>query len=158
MPPQSSGYHSSEEKDILRVYFDLPLLRQLHHRKGEPLSYFGLPGAEALDVKAWKDCIGEVGAVERDRDNLEKLEQVLETQLPEIRFKTHFGEVDQVILANRGKNRDVGGQSYRPRAGNRYEAFIQGYVWRFDVVYLDYFGTFLPGNAQDGFTPGTKAY
>ena len=144
MPTQSSGYYSSEDKDILREYFDLPMLRQLYQRKGEPLSYFGLPGAEALDIRAWRECIGEVGAVERKRSDLERLEQVLETRYPEIRFKTHFGEIDKVILANRGKNRIVGGEPYRPDAGNHYETSVNNNVWRFDVVYLDYFGTFLP--------------
>lgn len=149
MPPRSPGYHSSEEKDILRDHFDLPLLRQLYQRKGEPLSYFGLPGADALDIKAWQECIGEVGAVERDENNLERLELVLETRFPDIQFKTHWGEVDKVILTNRGKRRDRGGQSYRPRVGNNYKRDIQGRVWGFDIVYLDYFGKFLPkGNIK----------
>ena len=150
MPPQSSGYYSSSEKDILRDYFDLPLLRQLYQRKGQPLSYFGLPGAEASDIRAWKELIGEVGAVERDPDNLRRLEQVLDVQFPEIRFKTHYGEVDQVILGNRGKEQTVSGEPYRPPASNSYEPFVRGSVWRYDVVYLDYFGTFLPPGGQGG--------
>ena len=121
---------------MLRDYFDLPLLRQLYQRKGQPLSYFGLPGAQALDIGAWKELIGEVGAVERKPNNLRRLEQVLEVQFPEIRFKTHLGEIDQVILGNRGRERIVGGERYRPRASNGYESFVDGFVWRYDVVYL----------------------
>ncbi len=144
MQPQSFGYYSSSEKDVIRDHFDLPLLRQFSQRKGELLSYFGLPGVEALDIRAWREFIGEVGAVERAPNNLRRLEQVLDVQFSEIRFTTHLGEIDQVILHNRGKEQTVGGQSYRPRVSNRYEPSVGGFVWRYDVVYLDYFGTFLP--------------
>ena len=150
MPRQPSGYYSSPDKNVLRDHFDLPLLRQLYERKGEPLSYFGLPGAEALDLKAWKELIGEVGAVERDAHNLGLLAQVLDVQFPEIRFKTHFGEIDQVILRNRGWEQTVGGERYMPHAANCYEGFVDGFVWRYDVVYLDYFGPFLPSGRQGG--------
>ena len=148
MPPQPSGYYSSSEKDVLRDHFDLPLLRQLYQRKGQPLSYFGLPGAQASDIGAWKELIGEVGAVERDRRNLRRLEQVLDVQFPDIQYTTHFGEIDQVILGNRGREQTVGSERHRPRVSNHYERFVDGFVWRYDVVYLDYFGTFLPPGGQ----------
>ena len=152
MQPRSSGYYSSSDKDVIRDHFDLPLLRQFYQRKGKPLSYFGLPGDDALDIKAWREFIGEVGAVERAPDSLKRLEQVLHAQFPEIRFTTHLGEIDEVILGNRGKEQTVGGQSYRPRVSNNYEPLVRGYVWGYDVVYLDYFGTFLPRGGQ-----GTRA-
>jgi hypothetical protein len=145
-----NGYYSSEEKDIVRQYFDLPLLEQFHRRKQAGLRYFGLPGASALDIRTWKGVIQEVSAVERYANYLEQLEQLLDAQFPEIRYTAHWGELDKVILTNRGKRRMIGNQEYRPRVGNVYEQSVQGYVWRFDVVNLDYFGPFLPPEVSGG--------
>ena len=152
----SRGYYSSHDKDIIRRHFDLPLLHQLHRRKRHRLNYFGLPGAEALDIRTWREVLGHVVAVERDSKNLRKLEQLLDTQLPEIGHTTHWGELDDVILRNKGKGRDIGGQHHHPFVGNSYENSIRGYVWRFDVVYLDYFGPFLPQKTKDGATRARK--
>ena len=149
MQTRPTGYYSSNEKDIIRQYFDLPLLYQFHERKDGPLSYFGLPGAEAFDIRTWRDVIGDVVAVERNARNLEQLEQLFDTQLPEVRYTTHWGELDKVILTNRGRGRNVGGEYYR-RVGNSFENSIGRYVWRFDIVYLDYFGPFLPQATSEG--------
>ena len=151
MQTSGRGYYSSHEKDLIRDHFDLPLLRSFRDRKGDSLSYFGLPGAEALDIEAWIDVIGQVAAVERNPDDLERLEQLFETRHPEVRCQTHFGEMDEVILKNRGRRRDIGGEYYRPWVGNSFEASVEGYVWQFDVVYLDYFGPFLPKGKLKGF-------
>ena len=148
------GYYSSIEKNIIRNYFDLPLLQQLYQQKREPLSYFGLPGAKADDIRAWKDFIGEIGAVDKNLQNLQMLERVLEAQFADIRFKTHFGDMDEIILANRGKPRNIGGERYQPTVGNIYKDLTERRVWCFDVVYLDYFGTFLP--AQGGSSRARK--
>lgn len=149
MQSQSAGFDSSEQKDIIREYFDLPLLRHLYQKKNRPLVYFGLPGAKALDVITWKEVIGEVIAVERNIKYLESLEDLLDEQLPELDSVTHWGSVDNIIISNRGKKRLIGGQEHWPMVGNCYEESIRGFVWRFDVVYLDYFGQLLP-NEQDG--------
>ena len=140
----STGYQSSPEKDIVRKHFDLPLLRKLHQRKRQPLSYFGLPGAEALDIKTWRELIGYIDAVERHVESLQQLENVLNTQYPDIRYRTHWGEMDQVILRNVGKPRSIDGEYDVLEVSNCYDEAIGGNAWEFDVVYLDYFGTFLP--------------
>ena len=144
------GYRSSKEKDIIRRYFDLPLLHQLHQRKREPLRYFGLPGSDALDIRTWKEVIGDVVAVERNSRSLQRLEDLFNTQMPEMVYTTHWGELDKVILTNKGKKRYIGGESYQPRVGNSYERSVGRYVWGFDVVYLDYFGPFLPNETSEG--------
>ena len=141
---QPTGFSSSEEKDLLRKYFDLPLLRQLRKQKDRPLVYFGLPGEKALDVIEWKELIGSVVAVERDKKYLERLEDLLDTQLPDLEYETHWGALDTIIIANRGKKRLIGDQEYRPMLGNHFESSINRYVWRFDVAYLDYCGQFIP--------------
>lgn len=138
------GFRSSTEKDIIRSRFDLPLLQRLRKSKGKPLSYFGLPGADALDIRTWKDVIGDVVAVERSVESLEALEDLLDTQLPQLPYTTHWGELDQVIRVNSGKERRIGGQPHQPKVGNVYEHSVAKFVWQFDVVYLDYFGPFIP--------------
>ena len=150
MSMTQGGYYSSEEKDVVRQHFDLPLLEQLRSKKQSRLSYFGLPGPQALDIKTWKDLIQEVSAVERDANLLGQLEQTLDTQFPEVRYRSHLGELDKVILTNRGKRRFVGGEEYWPRVSNAYERSVQSYVWQYDVVNLDYFGPFLPSTIAGG--------
>ena len=59
-------YGSSPEKTFIREEVDRRLLERLHQQRGEPLNYFGLPGAELLDIRCWKPYLGEVAAVERD--------------------------------------------------------------------------------------------
>ena len=128
MQSQSTGFYSSEEKDILRKHFDLPLQQQLHEQKSRPLVYFGLPGEKALDVMEWREVIGSVAAVERNIQYLERLEDLLDTQLPDLEYVTHWGSVDSIIIANRGKRRSIGGQEYRPMLGNHFEGLINRYV------------------------------
>lgn len=150
MPTPAIQYHSTAEKDVVRERFDLPLLQQLHQLKKHPLRYFGLPGADALDLITWNNIIGEISAVDRDLDNLAKLEDNLETYFHDISYKTHHGEVDQIIIKNQGKLRDSYGEPHQQKVANSYKESIEGRVWGFDVVYLDYFGPFLPLNRQDG--------
>ena len=150
MQAHPTGFQSSEEKDIVREHFDLPLLRQLHELKERPLAYFGLPGEEARDVLAWQDVIGSVVAVEREINYLGRLENLLDKELPGLDYTTHWGSVDNVIISNQGRPRHIGKQVYRPFVGNHFENEIRRHVWRFDVVYLDYFGQLLPGEDSGG--------
>lgn len=143
MAPQRHGYYSSLEKDFIRERFDLPLLTQLRTIRGDRLNYFGLPGADLKDVKSWQHLLGEVAGVERSRSNLQAMEETVSMEMPDLRFTPHFGEVDVVILRNRGYNQKRDGMSYRPWVGiSRPGASHLG--WYFDVVNLDYFGPFLP--------------
>ena len=140
-------YHSSSDKDFIRDWVDLPLLERLHSLRGEGLNYFGLPGADLQDVKSWKHLLGQVAAVERDEDNLRTMDETVSMQMPELRFTPHFGEIDLVILRDRGLGWQRGGEEYRPwvripRPGSGHLS------WYFDVVNLDYFGTFLPPGGQ----------
>jgi len=146
MTPPGPGrrYYSSEDKDLIRERFDLPLLEALQSATRSKLRYFGLPGSELLDVKTWRHLLSHVSAVERRRDDLETIEAVLETDCSDLRSCVHFGDVDLVILRNRGNRRDVGGQTHQPWVGTRYDPTLRRQVWDFDVVNLDYFGPFLP--------------
>lgn len=147
MPSQRSTsrrtYRSSSAKDYIRDRVDLPLLERLRSVRGDRLSYFGLPGAELKDVKSWGHLLREVAGVERDMLNLEKMDQAVNRDMPDIRFTPHFGEIDLVILTGRGKTWNRGGQQHRPWVGS-FRRHVSHAVWQFDVVNLDYFGPFLP--------------
>ena len=130
-------YYSSEEKDLVREKYDLPLVRAAAERKGEGIRYFGLPGEDALDLHCWGGLCDYVAAVEFCAERFKKVKHVLGTQFGTIGYRAHLGDVDTVILKNRsGRSAsDFVSTTYRPEFG---------YIWDFDVLYLDYFGKFLP--------------
>ena len=149
MPIKGLTYESSPEKDLVRDNFDLPLLRKFRMAKGQKLKYFGMPGVDCLDIQSWRDVLDEVVAVERHRRNLSPMESLLVKQFIEIRSKVHFGDVDDVILAGRGRKLKIGGKEHWPDVANDYDSDLRHPFWRFDVVYLDYFGGFLPKRRQE---------
>ena len=140
-----SGYTSSPEKDVIREHFDLPLVRRLHKSKKRPLAYFGLPGVEALDLRVWRSMLSKAVAVERNSYSCKMMQETLDSRLPELQYSVFEGEVDETILLNKGREQESGGRAYSVPVGNVYDASVDEYVWHFDVVYLDYFGPFLPG-------------
>ena len=148
MATRRQTYRSSSDKDLIRDRVDLPLLERLHSIRGIPLNYFGLPGADLLDIKSWRHLLGQVAAVERARRNLRSMDETASMQMPELRFTPHFGEIDVVILHDRGRSWKRGGENYRPWVGiTRPQSRRSG--WYFDVVNLDYFGPFLPHGDED---------
>lgn len=142
-------YHSSPEKNLIREQFDLPLLEQLHSIRGESLGYFGLPGEDLRDIRCWRHLLGEVAAVDFDSSSLLAIDQTVKMEMPELRFTPYLGDVDRVILNNRGMQWDRGGQPHRPLVG-RYDMTHRQNGWYFDVVNLDYYGPFLPERGQAG--------
>ena len=149
MPLRSAGYMSSPDKDIVRDHFDLPLLRTFSDNKGGKLKYFGMPGAECRDILSWRDVLREVVAVERATRNLGPMENLLKKHFIEIKSSVHHGDVDDVILQGYGNRRQRGKQSTRPIVANGYDEHLGRRIWEFDIVYLDYFGPFLPQERDD---------
>lgn len=133
------GYYSSYEKNAIRQYFDLPLLEALRQKGMTDLRYFGLPGEEILDIKVWSHLINYVHAVEWKLQTLEQVEQALITQFPQINAECHLGDIDRVILADRGKSRSIGGQLKRPTVRTFWCHKTGDWAWDFDVINLDYF-------------------
>ncbi|MDE2934570.1 MAG: hypothetical protein OXS47_12005 [Chloroflexota bacterium] len=76
------------------------------------------------------------------------MDETVGMEMPDLRFTPHYGEIDLVILNDRGKGWERGGQPYRPWVGISLPS--SGKLgWYFDVVNLDYFGPFLPkGNKK----------
>ena len=149
MLPRSSGYRSSPDKDIVREHFDLPLLRAFSDNKGKKLKYFGMPGAECRDILSWRDVLQEVVAVERSTRNLRPMENLLKRHFIEIKSSVHHGDVDDVILHGRGNRRTHGKQSSTRSVANGFDENLERWIWEFDIVYLDYFGPFLPQESDD---------
>lgn len=142
-------YYSSDEKNAIRQYYDLPLLQALKQKTGTDLRYFGLPGEKLLDIKAWGHLINFVHAVERKRSFLQKIERAFITQFPHIHAECHWGEIDRVILEDRGKSINIGGQRKWPAAHTFWCNEIGGWAWDYNVVNLDYFGPFLPPDTPE---------
>lgn len=133
----TTQYYSSEEKDLVREKYDLPLVQAAARKKNGKIRYFGLPGEAALDLQSWGSLCDYVAAVEFSKERFRTVKHVLRTQFGSIRHRAHLGDVDKIILRNK---------SGRPptefvSTTNRPEI---GYIWDFDVIYLDYFGKFLP--------------
>ncbi len=131
------NYYSSEEKNLVREKYDLPLVRAVARRKKGRIRYFGLPGEEALDLRCWGGLCDYVAAVEFCAERFQKVNHILSTQFGTIRYRAHLGDVDTVILKNKGG---------KPKSEFVSTTYRQGfgYIWDFDVLYLDYFGKFLP--------------
>ena len=130
-------YYSSDEKDLVRKRYDLPLIQAVARRKSNGIRYFGLPGEEALDLICWGHLCEYIAAVEVFPDKFQTVKHVLQTQFGRIKHRAHLGDVDEVILSNGSKNPPYTfvSTTHLPDIG---------YIWDFDVIYLDYFGKFLP--------------
>ena len=137
-------YYSSTEKNIIRSYFDLPLLLRRQRSKGSKLKYFGLPGPECLDIEAWRTLLCDVVAVEMCPANVHAIRERLDLEFSEIRATVHLGDVDGVIRQNRGSVDSNQHNIQRDHVGRDFESSVETNVWKFDVVNLDYFGNLLP--------------
>ena len=130
-------YYSSEDKDLVREKFDLPLVEAAARKKEGKIRYLGLPGEAALDLQSWGSLCDYVAAVEFSKERFKTVKHVLRTQFGSIRHRAHLGDVDKVILQNKSGRppKEFVSTTNLPEAG---------YIWDFDVIYLDYFGKFLP--------------
>lgn len=144
MPPKRTGYQSTPEKDAVRDHFDLPLLQALSSDKGDKLAYFGLPGEECRDINAWKDVLREVAAVERKSSNLRTMRKVLNERFRALSPSVYHGDVDDIILSGEGKPSGPRAKHPKTEVANDFDWRLDHRVWKFDVVYLDYFGPLLP--------------
>jgi hypothetical protein len=51
-------------KQAIRRRWDLPILRAAMSRLASPLSYFGMPGAEIVDLLDWAEVLQEKTCVQ----------------------------------------------------------------------------------------------
>ena len=132
----------SAEKLVVRDYYDFPLMEKVANRVDGAIRYFGMPGASAWDLQSWGHLCEYVGAVDFDEGTFNALRHRLSTQYGTLESRTHLGDVDKVILANYGENDE---ELVSRAFSNETEQFF----WDFDVIYLDYYGKFLPFDRDD---------
>lgn len=143
MGRQRRNYYSSDEKDVVRKNYDFPLVKAVAQKKRRKIRYFGLPGVEALDLRCWGGLCEYIAAVEFNRKRFQTVKHVLRTQFSSIRHRAHLGSVDKVILRNRS------GNPPSEFVSTTFHEGAEDYIWDFDVIYLDYFGKFLPYGRDD---------
>ena len=85
----------------------------------------------------WGYLCEYIAAVEVFGQEFQTVKHVLRTRYGDIKHRAHFGDVDEVILRNgsKGPQSTFVSTTFHPEAG---------YIWDFDVIYLDYYGKFLP--------------
>lgn len=114
---------STPNKDLIRKEFDRHVIEDQYLRKGKPLTYFGLPGSEILDILEWSEYLGMIIAVERDLYTRHFMRsKVFLKGFDPASFQILFGEIDDIIL----KGEDLEGSRLQERS--------------FDVINLDYEG------------------
>lgn len=139
-PPR---YYSSTQKDLVRRDFQLPLIEDFQRRQGRQLRYCGMPGELALDIATWGHLLEHLEAIEVFQDKFQSLQTHLDTHYPALRYRAHRSDADAFILSSGSRLPGVRGAGSWRHATTRYVEGV-GRVWNFDVVYLDYFGKFLP--------------
>jgi hypothetical protein len=105
-----TGYRDHPVKEIIRQRWCKPLLAEVVASFGKKLVYLGLPGIEALDVKAWINFIDKVIAFQcydyskrksKRRDDVEKLNALLnDLDRQEIisDYSLYEGFMEEVVL------------------------------------------------------------
>jgi hypothetical protein len=68
----------SPNKQTIRQQWDLPILRAAMSRLGSPLSYFGMPGAEIVDLLDWTEVLQQKTCVQIVRRAAKEREEDLE--------------------------------------------------------------------------------
>jgi len=114
---------STPNKDLIRKDFDRYIVEDQYMKKGEPLTYFGLPGPEMLDILEWAKYLRLVIAVERDPYARHFMRsKAFSKGFNPASFQILFGDIDDVIL----KGEDL--ERIKPKES------------AFDVINLDYEG------------------
>lgn len=74
-----SGYSDNSNKNYIRKKIDVLLIEQFitKHEKSDGLYYFGLPSDNIADIRDWKNLISKVDAVEIDKEDYDKMCQLL---------------------------------------------------------------------------------
>ena len=114
-------FDSTKNKDSVRN-LDRTIVEAERKRKKRPLTYFGLPGPQMLDVLSWKDFLGTIVAVESDWLSRHVMLTTAFDNGIDSRLQVMAGDIDELLI----KGHDLNG--WKPRESP------------FDVVNLDYVG------------------
>lgn len=92
-------------KGVVRESWDTPILRYLNTEYGIRYRYMGLPGPKLLDLRMWKDMIGEVVAFEPPGDSGDPRQAIAELRrnLHIFGFQgiAYYGSLEEVVLLKR---------------------------------------------------------
>jgi len=137
MPP----FEGSDNKAIIRLQWDLPIVQKWANQEQRLLSYFGLPGPKIKDILAWKDYLGACTGVERLRMHSEARKEDLNIHRQLLAnvakhdiqgFQLMRGMIEDIIL--QGVDLD---QS-RPKLISSDHPLVASY--HYDIVNLDFLG------------------
>jgi hypothetical protein len=95
------AFCTTPAKDRVRSELDREEVRAFRVSIGRRLTYFGLPGALALDVRDWLPYLDHVIGVERDAGRCREMQQMLAQVLPPGAFEVYRGAFDDVIKNRR---------------------------------------------------------
>ena len=120
----ASPFRDTKNKATIRREIDLPLVKEVSERLGSvELCYFGLPGAQALDVLAWRDFISRVHAVEWEPKDATLLAETLNRHGLSHNLRIFKNSLEDHVM---NENRDV------PKYHIRYEIVnfdFQGFIF-----------------------------
>lgn len=101
------AFRTSDNKDVIRTSWNLPVLQAWHEDTARKLAYFGLTGPEMLDVIAWREVLKVWTAVEeRPRNNPEK-RALADLAAQEIVLTATRNDLDDGLELLRGSVEDV---------------------------------------------------
>jgi len=102
-------FKDTENKTTIRLKWSLPLIAKYSQLLKRPLSYFGMPGPEILDLRAWREYLSRKTAVQIVRsakkqreEDLESISNILvnrDNHALGAQFQLLRGAVEDVILA-----------------------------------------------------------
>lgn len=138
-------FTTNDQKDCIRIEYDLPILHHFAKRFGKKLNYIGMPGEEILDLRAWDSVLSEdVTALEWSGRNAKerlitdriksKIVRLSQRRFPGIQVIT---ESVEVVIESGGSAAGIPIKSHVDAKGYR--------RFTYDLVNLDYCG----GNTGD---------
>jgi hypothetical protein len=136
-------FHDTPNKQVIRLHWDIPILKQLSSSSFPPpkLTYFGMPGAEIKDILDWKDLLSRQTAVQIVRSGARQQEEDLSVITKMINnaglndiqgFQVLRGSVEDIILYGRDINLFTPRESHRDPSGKL--------CFTYDIVNLDFVG------------------
>ena len=113
-----AGFNDHEIKRVIREQWCKPLIKHISEKLGMKLTYFGLPGIDAIDVLTWIDYIDnviafEIGDYSRNYNdenakiNIKKLNGILNALEVNEKLETYslyHGNIEEVIFKGFDRN------------------------------------------------------
>ena len=113
------GFYDHPTKKVIREQWCKPMIKHLSEKLGYRLTYLGLPGIDAIDIKTWIEYLNKViafdiGDYSEPYDNeiakrnilkLTKILNELETKGQLDTYSLYHGYIEEVVLKGMDRNR-----------------------------------------------------